>query len=190
MIEMKIDVRCDTCGLTSSLKKTETYLVSGLFGEFTHELTLQRWLFERNDNGHLTKVSCPSCASKIVTSESTKLRPCPFCGSEASIYYESDGVGYVSCKNGHGTPDYSCIGTSVSGIDREWNKRPIEDALRARIAELEVDAPFEAVCAENERLKEALKDIRLCVPHINDVNYRAIRMAEIANKALKEEVKA
>ena len=80
---------------------------------------------------------------------SEELKPCPFCGNEASIkdvvvYPNCEKApAYVGCKN-------HCAGGSGYDLQdtiNRWNNRPLEDALRARIAELgadleaELDAP-------------------------------------------------
>jgi hypothetical protein len=57
-----------------------------------------------------------------------ELKPCPFCDGEA--YQPDEGV-YVWCSN------RNCIGTNAVGNTDEWNTRPIEDELNARIKELE-----------------------------------------------------
>ena len=62
------------------------------------------------------------------------LRPCPFCGS-ADIRTEP-GINLNYCDK-----------CSAEANIEHWNTRPIEDALNARIAELE---------AENNRLAELL----------------------------------
>jgi hypothetical protein len=76
---------------------------------------------------------------------SEELRPCPFCGGKAitSTFFDWDDLEYmafevndsesidgeVTCENEH------CInGWYLS--PKDWNTRPIEDALNARIAEL------------------------------------------------------
>ena len=71
-----------------------------------------------------------------------ELRPCPFCASAATVSGLPDGENCVLCDNvacstqspEDGTPEE----TSAS-----WNRRPIEDALRAELAaikgELEAD---------------------------------------------------
>lgn len=73
------------------------------------------------------------------------LKPCPFCGSSNTTldYYE------ISCPQELGTIVVcnDCGASAKSIVD--WNTRPIEDALNARIAELE---------AENERLSQLLHD--------------------------------
>jgi hypothetical protein len=73
------------------------------------------------------------------------LQPCPFCGSSNTTldYYE------ISCPQELGTIVVcnDCGASATSIVD--WNTRPIEDALNARIAELE---------AENERLSQLLHD--------------------------------
>ena len=71
-----------------------------------------------------------------------KLKPCPFCGSSNTTldYYE------ISCPQEIGTLVFcSDCGSYSTSVDR-WNTRPIENALEARVAELE---------AENEKLKAA-----------------------------------
>ena len=62
---------------------------------------------------------------------SDELRPCPFCGGAAVNSHW--GLIYCGQVNKCGT------GTAVSA--RGWNSRPIEDALRARIRELEHAMP-------------------------------------------------
>ena len=75
----------------------------------------------------------------------SELKPCPFCKSNNTTldYYE------ISCPQELGTIVVcNDCGASVKSIV-DWNTRPIEDALNARIAELE---------AENERLSQLLHD--------------------------------
>ena len=68
---------------------------------------------------------------------SEKLKPCPFCGSEAGIPTNLDGtpVDYeitdCSCKND------DCLIAGYWTPIKIWQTRPIEDDLRKRIAELE-----------------------------------------------------
>ena len=52
-----------------------------------------------------------------------ELRPCPFCGGEAELCYSE--------------VDTFCRKCNVMQETELWNTRPIEDALRLRIAELE-----------------------------------------------------
>ena len=61
----------------------------------------------------------------------SELKPCPFCNiPPASRTSKIDGKEYYSCL------DADCPNGSWFIAD-EWNTRPIEDALQARIAELE-----------------------------------------------------
>ena len=61
---------------------------------------------------------------------SEELRPCPFCGKEPAIDNN-----FAICVN-----DDCELSDYWSGLeDCSWNTRPIEDALNARIAELEAD---------------------------------------------------
>ena len=56
---------------------------------------------------------------------SEELRPCPFCGGEAELCYSE--------------VDTFCRKCNVMQETELWNTRPIEDALRLRIAELEAE---------------------------------------------------
>ena len=67
----------------------------------------------------------------------SKLKKCPFCGGEAA---------YTQILGNYGRPHevycFTCDGgitegRSKDGVIHNWNNRPIEDELRARIAELE-----------------------------------------------------
>jgi hypothetical protein len=63
--------------------------------------------------------------------QEAKLRPCPFCGKEMSE------KNFFSCD---GYPQAcGCWEMTHAGEEAEkvWNTRPIEDALAARVAELE-----------------------------------------------------
>ena len=53
------------------------------------------------------------------------LKPCPFCGGE--VVREATGVGQIT--------EVSCgeCGRCLQISDEEWNRRPIEDALRAEL---------------------------------------------------------
>jgi len=54
-----------------------------------------------------------------------KLKQCPFCGGEAELCYSE--------------VDTFCRKCNVMQGTELWNTRPIEDALRARIVELEAE---------------------------------------------------
>jgi Lar family restriction alleviation protein len=64
----------------------------------------------------------------------SNLKPCPFCGStDIDSEPNTDTYGSVCCnKCGFGSP-YG----EISIMIEHWNSRPIEDALRTRIAELD-----------------------------------------------------
>ena len=55
----------------------------------------------------------------------SELKPCPFCGGEAELCYSE--------------VDTFCRKCNVIQETEMWNTRPIEDALNARIAELEAE---------------------------------------------------
>lgn len=60
----------------------------------------------------------------------TELRPCPFCAGNASL-----SPGRLHAVHGCGVQD--CAGNVRWVPDKTWNTRPIEDALQARVKELE-----------------------------------------------------
>ena len=103
----------------------------------------------------------------------SELKPCPFCGSSNTTldYYE------ISCPQELGTIVVcNDCGASAKSID-DWNTRPIEDALNARIAELE---------AENERLSQLLHDEMSQLEIATDLgNKRWIALNEIYEKSEK-----
>ena len=68
------------------------------------------------------------------------LKPCPFCGGEATE--NRDISNSIYCKKCFAEIDTDCV---------DWNIRPIEDALQSRIAELE---------AENDQLTADSTDER------------------------------
>ena len=68
-----------------------------------------------------------------MNNELNELKPCPFCGGKAE---EDTHIGGVICENYCTNPNTFDGGGGVWTAD--WNTRPIEDALNARIVELEV----------------------------------------------------
>ena len=66
---------------------------------------------------------------------SEELRPCPFCGKEPHI---DANYHLFSCQNKDCIADATNYEATM-GFFEQWNTRPIEDALNARIAELEQD---------------------------------------------------
>ena len=76
----------------------------------------------------------------------SELKPCPFCGSPAYSYHDNciDFAG-VKCDLG------GCVCADILITENNWNTRPIEDALNARIAELETENA--ALKAEISKLK-------------------------------------
>ena len=65
---------------------------------------------------------------------SDKLKPCPFCGSEAEPLYDEQIE--ITCSNIRCRMYPVSFAVHVS----QWNARPIEDSLQARITELEKSA--------------------------------------------------
>lgn len=66
------------------------------------------------------------------------LLPCPFCGSAAkACYFENAISGYweIECIN----CNTSFSDDTLEETAAKWNRRPLEDALRQRIDELEHD---------------------------------------------------
>ena len=74
----------------------------------------------------------------------SELKPCPFCGGEAQVNtWTMHGITESRCF----CSNSDCPNSVRTVALATWNARPIEDALTARIAELE---------AENNRLAELL----------------------------------
>ncbi len=88
------------------------------------------------------------------------LKPCPFCGSPAYSYHDNciDFAG-VKCDLG------GCVCADILITENNWNTRPIEDALNARIAELEAAQRWIPV---SERLPEVNEDVFTVVYDTND----------------------
>ena len=83
---------------------------------------------------------------------SEELRPCPFCGEKATLDYS------VLPNRKHWFITCDCCGmmyqytlSQRKYVKDGWNTRPIEDALNARIAELEAERRWIPV---SERLPE------------------------------------
>ena len=81
----------------------------------------------------------------------SEMKKCPFCGGEADYTQILGNYGRVYC--------FTCDGgiregRSKDGVIHNWNSRPIEDALNARIAELEAELKI-----TDELLKEATETI-------------------------------
>ena len=75
----------------------------------------------------------------------SELKPCPFCGTSV-VGIEHDGLyRWVECGNmdcnaaGKVFAFLTDVGNADHIVANNWNTRPIEDALNARIAELEAE---------------------------------------------------
>ncbi|WP_288610204.1 Lar family restriction alleviation protein [uncultured Victivallis sp.] len=66
---------------------------------------------------------------------SEELKPCPFCGSDPRKHITEDRYFFILCEK------CGChvAKRSPDTAEEFWNRRPIEDAQAARIAELEVE---------------------------------------------------
>ena len=81
-----------------------------------------------------------------------KLKPCPFCGSEAELH---DGVQKDACL----CPNSKCLLFARLLYIPLWNHRPIEDKQAEQIRQLEYNATGILVKRRNDeiqRLKELL----------------------------------
>ena len=94
----------------------------------------------------------------------TKLKPCPFCGSEAVILGEDDGMYQVVCPNCAANIDNYDYEKEVAA--EKWNKRKIEDARATEIKRLR--EALEVI------LDEAQKD-EPCILAIKVVAYTTLK---------------
>ena len=73
----------------------------------------------------------------------SELKPCPFCGGEAitTAFFDADDFDYMPIEVNDCDAEVTCKNERcINGwwlSPKDWNTRPIEDALNARIAELE-----------------------------------------------------
>ena len=115
----------------------------------------------------------------------TELKPCPFCGKQVEMHITAGADAgndeyYVGCgclSNEAGAYGLECDGDTEQSVADQWNNRPIEDALRARISELE--AEIEALGAEFDLVSHDLDGIDSGLDRIRD------EFAEVAAAALK-----
>jgi len=87
----------------------------------------------------------------------SELKPCPFCGSPAYSYHDNciDFAG-VKCDLG------GCVCADILITENNWNNRPIEDALNARITELEGKIDQLTAHDATERQDDKLPEREVC----------------------------
>ena len=82
----------------------------------------------------------------------SELKPCPFCGKENTVAGSTERMilgWWYACED--------CFENRKGGVyEDRWNTRPIEDALNARIAELEAERRWIPV---SERLPEEKQSV-------------------------------
>ena len=105
---------------------------------------------------------------------SEKLKPCPFCGGEATE--NRDISNSIYCKKCFAEIDTDCV---------DWNIRPIEDALQARIVELE--AVIEILEDQQREAKNILIDKKL---HIDSLYEEGYKMQQRIDKLEEAYIKA
>jgi len=104
----------------------------------------------------------------------SELKPCPFCGSENVVRLPyNDRADIERCKN--------CNLTIIVPLGfTMWNTRPIEDELRARIAELEAENKW--LKAKYERLKAIAERVGLIIDNANDEFLRELQSIKLQQK--------
>ena len=81
-----------------------------------------------------------------------ELKPCPFCGHDASVFGVC-GVVKVLCSNCSASTGPRL---SLQGAIEDWNRRAIDvDALREVVAEIE-DADVDGTCDWADRIRKAV----------------------------------
>jgi hypothetical protein len=108
-----------------------------------------------------------------------ELKPCPFCGKDTFVDTEDN---TVWCRNN------DCNGAIVIFPDPEgWNSRPIEDALRADLADMTADRDSEQRWANeyHGKLTEAEKRIAVIEEELTLTNHLN---SELINDAVDDEL--
>jgi len=107
-------------------------------------------------------------------------KACPFCGEDIGPVVARQGTKYTFYqvmhqpnKKGHRH------GLIIMDVD-EWNTRPIEDALNARIAELEAENKW--LKAKYERLKAIAERVGLIIDNANDEFLRELQSIKLQQK--------
>ena len=90
---------------------------------------------------------------------SDELKPCPFCGREQHLCPEE--IPYTGQLHECG---------SCNVISYDWNTRPIEDALNARIAE--VEANIEILKDQQREARNILIDKKLQIDSLYEAGYK------------------
>ena len=100
----------------------------------------------------------------------SELKPCPFCGRKP---YESGG--YVSCHTEECLANADYHEPAIGSIEH-WNTRPIEDELRARIAELEAEVTkcHELQDSYCDRIAQLEKEIARRDEELLELNNKAV----------------
>lgn len=84
----------------------------------------------------------------------SELKPCPFCNSEANIKFYEFGQGSYEVKCPNDLCPSHLAEYSEDRASKDWNTRPLEDALAARLAQAEAER--DKYKAENRRLRDAI----------------------------------
>jgi len=107
-------------------------------------------------------------------------KDCPFCGEDIGPVVARQGTKYTFYqvmhqpnKKGHRH------GLIIMDVDA-WNTRPIEDALNARIAELEAENKW--LKAKYERLKAIAERVGLIIDNANDEFLRELQSIKLQQK--------
>ena len=102
----------------------------------------------------------------------TELKNCPFCGSEKDLFsmpremFISNGVSKNvgwSCICAH--CDAHVWGREQEDTEATWNARPIEDALQARIDELQFKLDSLCTCIDNPQDERYSINVPYCPIH-------------------------
>ena len=111
---------------------------------------------------------------------SDELKKCPFCGSELVIYHSAGDVTVVRCGDCGARVD------APMGLYRNahaaWNTRPLEDALQARIDDLEGEIELKRITLDSSVLANKELEQRIAELGLLETRLREMKLGWIVDR--------